>query len=290
MIVAYRQYNIKMKTSRDQIRLRQITTSFGNLTLLRAKYVTQTFARHIHEEFPVGVIEEGALAFFYRGENIVAPVGSINLANPGEAHTGQAAVKSGWTYRMFYFETKLLQFAASEIGERPQDLPFFQSGVIDDPELAASLRHLHVALEQPDTPTLEQESRILWTLSQFIIRHADSRPALRPVGEEHQAVKRAKDYIHANYAENITLEQLARVAYLSPFHLARVFHQATGLPPHAYLTQVRIMQAKPLLTQDRPLTDVAYELGFVDQSHFHRRFKRIVGMTPGQYRKNVQDR
>ncbi len=276
--------------TRETTTLWEISTGFGSIVLLRARYVNQTFARHIHEDFPLGVIENGVLGFYYRGENLVAPEGTINLANPGEAHTGHAAVHTGWTYRMFYFELDVLRRIASEIAGKPVDIPFFHAGVIDDPKLANHLRQLHIALELPDTPPLEQESRLLSTLTQFITRHADTHPVLQPVGEEHQAVKRAKDYIEAHYAENITLDDLANAAYLSPFHLSRVFLKHIGLPPHAYLIQVRIRRAKELLTRGWQLTDTACELGFVDQSHFHRRFKRIVGITPGQYRKNVQDK
>ena len=66
--------------------------------------------------------------------------------------------------------------------------------------------------------------------------------------------------------------------------------RATGLPPHAYLLQTRILRAKALLAHGRAITDAAYELGFVDQSHFHRHFKRIVGLTPGEFSKMIQDK
>ena len=276
--------------SQEQIKLWQIATSFGNLKLVHATYITQSFARHSHDDFPIGVIERGALGFYYRGENVVAPVGSINLANPGETHTGQAAVETGWTYRMFYCDLALLRRAAAEITGKTADIPFFRPGVIQDVELAELIRHLHLTLEQPNISKLEQESRILQMLVQLILRHADHHPALRSFGADHQAVKRAQEYLEAHYTQNISLEQLAQIAYLSPFHLARMFHENLGLPPHAYLTQVRVRRAKELLARGCPITEVAFETGFVDQSHLTKRFKRIVGITPDQYRKNVQDK
>lgn len=276
--------------SREYTTLRHISTSFGNFRLLRATYITHSFARHMHEDFPLGVIERGALGFYYRGEHVVAPVGSINLANPGEAHTGEAAIEAGWTYRMFYFDLDLVKRIAAELAGKPQDIPFFQRGVIDDPELARFIQQTHILLEQSDLPQLDREIEILNILTCLILQHADVRPVVPSVGREHQAVKRAREYIHAHYPENIALDDLARVAYLSPFHLTRVFHDEVGLPPHAYLTQVRINHAKTLLARGYPINEVAFDVGFVDQSHLHRRFKRIVGMTPGQYRKNVQDK
>lgn len=267
--------------------LRRITTNFGAITLLRAHYVRQHFSRHTHEDFPVGVIEEGALGFDYRGESVIAPQGSINLANPGEPHNGHALRDSGWTYRMFYLDIEVMRRIASEIKDVPADIPFFTSGVLHDPALAAELRDLHELCELGGAGRLELETRLLCTFSKLIIRHADSHPTPRRIGAEPQAIHRAKTYIDAHYREDIALCALSNAAFLSPFHLARVFQQETGLPPHVYLIQRRIAHAKELLLQGWSLTEVAYELGFVDQSHFHRHFKRIVGMTPGEYRRAV---
>ena len=271
----------------DAPSVRRIITNFGAITLLRARYVRQHFSRHAHEDFPVGVIEDGALGFDYRGERVVAPPGSINLANPGEPHNGHALRESGWTYRMFYLDVGMMRRIASEIKGEPADIPFFASGVLHDPALAAELRDLHVACESGEFGQLEVETRLLLTLSRFILRHADSHPQPRGIGAEPHAIRRAKAYIDANYQQDITLNDLSNAAFLSPFHLARVFQQATGLPPHVYLIQRRIARAKELLLQGWSLTEVAYELGFVDQSHFHRHFKRIVGITPGEYRRAV---
>jgi AraC family transcriptional regulator len=83
-----------------------------------------------------------------------------------------------------------------------------------------------------------------------------------------------------------TLEQMAAVAHLSPHHFARQFKAATGLPPHQYVIARRIERAQHLLHgADEPgLAEVALRVGFSDQSKFSFHFKRIVGVTPGQFR------
>lgn len=121
------------------------------LELLRAKYVTQSFPRHTHQRYAIGVIEDGALGFYYRGENMVASQGSINLCIPGEVHTRYSASEAGWVYRMFYFDPKLLQQAASEVADCSRPLPFFQSGVTQDNDLAQCFRRLHIKLERQET-------------------------------------------------------------------------------------------------------------------------------------------
>jgi AraC family transcriptional regulator len=81
------------------------------------------------------------------------------------------------------------------------------------------------------------------------------------------------------------LEDLA-VARLSPYHFARQFKAATGLPPHQYFILRRVERAKQLLQGDGDLAlaEVAASAGFSDQSQFTRHFKRLVGVTPGQFR------
>ncbi|UCD50452.1 MAG: AraC family transcriptional regulator [Phycisphaerales bacterium] len=279
---------MKQRASTERVKLWR-RPELGGVELLRAHYVTQTFNRHTHDGFAVGVIEDGALGFYYHGENVVAPAGMINLVNPGEVHTGHAATECGWTYRMFYFGADLLQDAASEIAGRQAAIPFFRKGVLSDESLADALRALHTGLERGQLSRLEIESRFLAVLTQLIDRHAESKPNLRPVTREPAAVRRARAYIEACYAENISVRKLASVAHLSPFHFIRVFQAQTGMPPHAYLMQTRVRRARALLAQGWRIVDAAYDTGFVDQSHLTKHFKRTLGFTPGQYRNSVQD-
>jgi AraC-like DNA-binding protein len=256
---------------------------------MHAHYVTQSFPRHTHEGFGVGVIEHGALGFYYCGDNVVAPPGAISLVNPDEVHTGHAATEQGWTYRMFYFSADVLQDAASEIAGRQEKIPFFQAGVIDDDYLAGIIHSLHVSLEEGKNSLLESQSRLLSMLAALILRHADAPPFLQRIGQEHLCVRRAKEYIEAYYNENISIKRLSSVSNLSPFHLIRVFRDQVGLPPHAYLTQIRVRKAKSLLKQGWRIIDAACETGFADQSHLSKHFKRIIGLTPGQYSNFIQD-
>lgn len=89
------------------------------------------------------------------------------------------------------------------------------------------------------------------------------------------------EYIHAHLSQPLTLPELASLAAMSPYHFTRAFKQALGVSPHQYIISARIEQARKLLLKgDLPLTQVATELGFYDQSHFTRTFKRLVGFTP----------
>ena len=136
---------------------------------------------------------------------------------------------------------------------------------------------------------LKQETRLLDVLAQMIQRHADDPPRRDRGGQEPDAVTQIKEYIASHYSEDISLETLSQLTHLSPYHLIRTFRAAVGIPPHAYLRQVRVQRAKTLLALGRPIADVALTTGFVDQSHLTRWFKRLWGVTPAQYRNSVQD-
>jgi AraC-like DNA-binding protein len=256
--------------------------TLNDLELLHATYVTHTFAPHIHEGYVIGIIEHGAEQFKYRGSNHIAPAGSIVIINPGEVHTGASAAEHGWTYRTLYPATELLQRAVSDIVGRERDIPFFTDAVVHDPEIMAEISLTHHVLEEQSS-ALERESRLLWTLARLIVRYADDHPRIKPLTKEHMSIQRVRSYLDEHYAENVSLEQLAAIAQLSPFHLLRSFRNQVNLPPHAYQMQVRIMRARQMLRTGVPCVDTALAVGFADQSHFSKHFKRITGVPPGLY-------
>ena len=94
------------------------------------------------------------------------------------------------------------------------------------------------------------------------------------------------EYIEEHLDASPTLEQMAAVARLSVYHFARQFKRATGLPPHQIVIRRRVERAKQLLQTGGgfSLAEVAAQNGFSDQSQFTHHFKRLVGVTPGQFR------
>ncbi|MGG6295905.1 AraC family ligand binding domain-containing protein [Leptolyngbya sp. AN02str] len=259
---------------------------YADLELLYAHYITHSFARHTHDTFAIGVIMQGAEAFVYRGAQYVAPTGHVVVINPGEVHTGSAATEMGWTYRMLYPAEELLRQAATETWGGAANTPYFAEPVIWDEDLRRSLLLLHAALEHSDSP-LEQDSRMVWTLAQMVQRHAIAHRFEPSVGRESGAVQRVQRYLHDHFAQSVTLNELAAIANLSPYYFLRTFRRQTGLPPHEYLNQVRLRQAKVLLRRGWAIADVAHHAGFSDQSHLTRQFKRMMGVTPGQYRQST---
>lgn len=271
---------------REEARWR-VLPCLGGTDLLHAHYVRHSFSRHFHEGYAFGVIEQGAMRFRYLGGDQVAARGEINLVEPGEVHDGHAAIDEGWTYRMIYLKPEALETVAAELGRR-SGLPAFQRGVLHDVELARRLRRAHQALMRPETGSLERETRLLFLLAAIVTRHSLEPAPPKRRGSEPGAVARARDLLHAKLDEDVRLDDLALETGLSPFHLARVFQRHMGLPPHAYLLQIRLDQVRERLPGPARLADLAAEAGFADQSHLTRLFKARFGLTPGRYRAMLQ--
>jgi AraC-like DNA-binding protein len=98
-----------------------------------------------------------------------------------------------------------------------------------------------------------------------------------------RAIERAKHYLHDNFNQTVSLDQLVALTTLSRFHLVRAFARHTGIPPHAYQLKLRIERGCVLLRAGVTAAEVASQVGFADQSHFTRHFKRIWHLTPTQY-------
>jgi AraC-like DNA-binding protein len=102
-------------------------------------------------------------------------------------------------------------------------------------------------------------------------------------------LRRIRDYVDSHLEQNIDLGSLAATAELSLYHFARTFKQSEGTTPHTFVLERRVAKARELLTgTDLPLSEIALLVGFADQSHFTRRFRQTVGVSPGQFRK-LQD-
>ncbi|WP_322033678.1 AraC family transcriptional regulator [Paraburkholderia sp. J76] len=284
--------------------------------LVTAEYHEHAFAPHWHDAYTIPVIEGGAECFRYRGAQHVAETGSVPVINPGELHTGSRAVEEGWSYRVMYVPIDFLHELAGEIAGRAQPLPWFDVQVIHDLDLAHRLSRAHRLLEAdadwrratagpepgagpagvapipplPGAPStascsdlLAVEGALLDALSTLLTRYGRTREAAFRHGPNDPRVETMKALLAADLAAPLRVADLAQAVGLSPFHATRLFTQATGLPPHAWRTQLRLQRALGPLREGATVADVAVASGFTDQSHFTRHFRRMFGVPPGRW-------
>lgn len=246
----------------------------------------EPLSKHCHEEYQLGLSFDCQGEYRYRGAVHHIPVGNLSIIHSGEVHSpsDRTSLPEPAHFCMMHISPTKLNTLTTEMAEKPASSPVFPIAISTDSVLNRLFLTLQAASRQSQ---LEQDTALSSFLAYLIGRYALNRPAVCPLKPAHPAVVRARDYLQAYYASDISLDALATIAGLSRFHFCRVFRQELGLSPGAYQTQLRIAQAKELLMQGVSIKSVATMTGFYDQSHFGWHFKRHVGVTPGEYVSNT---
>ncbi|GAK60066.1 transcriptional regulator, AraC family [Candidatus Vecturithrix granuli] len=270
------------QTEHDQARI-WMPEAVNGIFLLKARFLHFAYKKHVHEEFGIGVIEQGAEKFEYQGEMHVAPASSVVTVNPEILHDGAAATDSGFQYRMAYVPAVFVQELLSEVFENTASLRYFSTPVTFDPDLSRRLLYALRLLEQNPDSILEAQSCFFQTTVDLFLRHTYPHHSSKNLLSNPAVIRHACEFIRARVTENISLDEIAREVGVSRFYFLRLFKASTGLSPHAYLMMRRLELAKHLIQQGKTLAQAAYNAGFADQSHLTRHFKAAYGFTPGQF-------
>ena len=256
---------------------------------VRAHFVGHAYDPHWHDSFLVGVTEQGVQQFDCRRVRHRSTPGHVFLLEPGEIHDGHAPTEDGFTYSTLYLEPTWVDSQLRSLFEHaPGDsLPSFADTLCHDERLARATALAFQAVHTQDLRIVRQTA--MDDLLACLTRHLHWRRRLNPDPRLPLTAQRARDYLHANLERDIGLEDLAQACGIDRFRLTRAFKAAFGLAPHAYLIQLRLARARRLLAQGQTPTEVAMALGFADQSHLGRWFRRAYQLTPADYRRRCSN-
>jgi AraC-like DNA-binding protein len=258
------------------------TPAFEGILFSRGAYFTHPYPRHWHEEIHFCAYTAGSGYLGYRGNSYLVARRDFVITPPGEVHENWVAPGSDIGFRGAYVDVASFRKATAQITGHDVALPQSDNWLFRNKLLKQNFLAVHEATEQLAS-RLQQDELLLEFVRALISTSAIQKCPEERAGDEPGAVKRAREYIDAHFNDQISLASLGQLTDLSPYHLHRVFSQKTGMPPHAYQTQVRINRAKQLLRNRLPLSAIAADTGFADQSHLTRHFRRLVGITPGRY-------
>ncbi|AVO53215.1 AraC family transcriptional regulator [Ectopseudomonas mendocina] len=254
------------------------------IEVIRAHFEGHAYDPHWHDSYLIGFTEQGVQQFHCRRALFSSVPGQTFFLEPGDIHDGHAPAPGGFTYSTLYLEPAWLQRALPALFEQaPADcLPGVPRTQPDDPGLLPCIANALQALSDSE-PRMVRDAA-LDALLERISRSLHWRQRLPGNPQIASVALCARDYLHAHFHENIGLDELARVCGVDRFRLCRAFKAAFGIAPHGYLIQLRLVRARRLLALGTTPADVASDLGFADQSHLGRWFRRANGVTPGAYR------
>lgn len=215
----------------------------------------------------------------------VSPPGSFHILPPETLFeaSGEPGLRFQ-TYLNVIFPPELLAELAEDFRTSGIDPQFS----LDDPFISALLEQIFNIVRRGDASPLYQQTASRFLLA-TLLQNVHSAPARRVSGGlPPWQLRRIQDYIQDRLAEDVSLTELAAIVSLTPTHFCRAFKQSTGLPPHAWLTARRIEHAQELMAAHprMGLTEVALCVGYQSQAAFGVAFKRITGLTPGQWRRD----
>ncbi|MCZ4061430.1 AraC family transcriptional regulator [Pantoea sp. LMR881] len=249
---------------------------------VHAHFCGHAYDPHDHDEMLVGVTQKGLQRFNCHRTLHTSTPGQVILIEPGAVHDGHAPDPEGFTYTMLYLPQAWLSamLQRREQGDISVLQAAFRSTLTDDALLNTAIQQAFAAIHYGEGRLARDQSldRLIDLLSQHI--------SLRTLATGDDAFRQmcvVRDYLHDNLSQDIGLDEIARYASLDRFRLTRQFQKAFGQSPHAYLVRLRLRAARMLLSQGHNPALVAAQVGFADQSHLGRWFRRAYRMTPAAY-------
>lgn len=262
----------------------RIPTDFANVPM------------HWHSEFELNYVVRGQGDFTCGGEKYRAGEGSIMFLPPNMLHSAYHAPDRDLQYYALVFSPVLL---GASLGDRcaleflrpiingSRRLPIYilPDGT-DYPELHEAVQKIFACAQdqtaQADLLLRAELLRLIWILS------TGRESAPQSTSANGETLRPALEYLLNHYHEPVTIGQLARIAHLSENYFMGLFKRTVGLSAMDYLNQLRINAAcEALISTDRPISEIAFSVGFGNLSNFNRQFKRSMGCTPRSFRDNT---
>lgn len=210
--------------------------------------------------------------------------GSLAMTAPGEEVTLRWRGATRHSTLQLHIPAATIRASLERLSPHNAGLQLLPHGLShDDPLIRSLILNLADAVVS-GAPDLYAESAAELLAAHLVVRYGGCTPP-RPPSREIARVRRVRDYMQANLSSDVSLETLASIAYLSRYHLIRVFKQVYGETPLRFLTRLRIEHASQRLAEgDDPIAGIAVDCGYPNPTHFAAAFRRLVGVTPTVYR------
>jgi AraC-like DNA-binding protein len=225
----------------------------------------------------------GIDSFYCDGKNYTAGSNQLVLINPGEVHTGNTVSDIPLVYFSLYPGVEELRQVADALNIHLPAHFCFQRSLIDQSLLAKKFSALFAAIDRK-APGLAQQELFFDCMHGLLGPLTTGHSCQEDCDVKDARIRLLIDFIRANYKEEISLQQMAKLVSLNPFHLTRLFKRIVGVSVYEYLLIIRTEEARRLLRKGARVQDASREAGFYDSSHFNRMFRKMAGTSPKSFR------
>lgn len=253
--------------------------------LVEACGIANRFPRHVHSGYTFILIDQGERKVSINSQTNSYHAGEMCIIPPGISHSCESISGNKYgphSYRAICTEAAYIRKLTEEISGSSHLMPDFDPTTIYRNFDYRSFNELFALTRIPE-PSLEQHLLLNTFLYHAINNLSCDKIKTTQKAPRKETLHKIKTFIEKNYQEKTTLQELADLGGLSPFHLQKQFLKQFGLSPQEYIISCRIHDAKEQIQSGTLLTEAALNSGFSDQSHFSRHFKKVIGISPGRF-------
>jgi AraC-like DNA-binding protein len=237
------------------------------------------YKAHTHHTLSIGAVDAGQSHLTVDGAEAVAlQAGDVVVIPAHCVHACNPAPDAFWSYQMLYLDCAWLASLSVDDARVADLLQVRQAVHLRTAEIYRQYCALQSLLAAPVSDS-EKEEALVELLGQLLL------PTEPPAQQAPLWLAPLLDQLQRQCEAEWSLAAMAQQVGLSRYHFIRVFRAHAGLTPHAYVLDCRINLARTLLRDGFPLSELAYRLGFSDQSHFQHAFRARVSVTPGEYQR-----
>jgi AraC family transcriptional regulator len=231
-----------------------------------------------HQCYSLSYVRHGTFGYRIRGRHFEMVAGAVLLGFPGDEFVCTHEHACGDECLSFHLTPEVVESlgAGGDVWQRGALPPLAEIMVLGELAQAAAAGDSGVGLD---------EAGMLLAMRLAAIAGARSQQLRRASPRDRRRAVETALWLDANAHEPVDLDRAARQAGLSPFHFLRLFARIVGVTPHQYLLRSRLRRAaRALAADDRPVSDIALDVGFADLSNFVRTFHRAAGVSPRGFR------
>lgn len=253
---------------------------FAELNYSKNYYLN--YSKHSHDSFALSIFSSGDIEVIFHDMNeLKVNSKQIIVYNPNQVHVTNSKRDNVKDYYTLHINTSSCKEIQKRLFKNKDGFLYVQN-IIEDESIYRKLyeisynTHFNKSFEIGQLKELLEEIIEKYT----ILNQSQNK-------DEPELIKKVENYIEQNIEEQITLEDISKAVSYDESYITRVFKKKYGLSPHAFIINRRIQKAKNklALSKDINLAELSNEVGFYDQSHFSKVFKKVFAVTPNEYRK-----
>ena len=250
---------------------------------------SMSYGKHSHDTFSIGAITHGQCGYWHMKGSHLINAGAVVVMNPGEVHACNPIDDAPWSYVMMYVDAVWLWQLQIDLGltklNASDGLCALDAHLIENAVTFQALNQLCQTLLHTER-SIHEKTQAVIAFFALLYQSLHATQAINTTLAV-QKLKCAAQLMDEQFAQKLSLEALCDVTGLSKAHFVRAFKTHYGITPHAYLNNRRIVCAQDLLKSGAPIARTAFDVGFADQPHLQRQFKRLTATTPEHYRQSL---